>query len=167
MRDPVQSVTWRTLSSFFLVALVIGSGIFIIRHGWRIERGSPDRAAFGSGPTDNAVTLYMTQGNLCETYFREPFETVLFVTYDLTVFSFSTQEAARIGVSSPTIVERIMQAGYDVKDIAVVVHNHFTPAGFTDADKATYQYLKGRGFTGAFGIWYTATKRFERIKETG
>lgn len=163
MSDTVKRATWHTLGSFMACAVLIGVVVFIMRGGFRFGV-TAGQAAFGSGPSDDAITLYITEAKLCDSYFREPFETCLVVTYDLSLMSFSTHEATRISASADIIVDRLKQAGIAPKDIAIVVHNHFTPAPFTDADKATYRYLTERGFAGAFGIWYTATSRFVRIE---
>ena len=163
MRDAVDRATWHTLISFLAFAFVIGSAVFIIRGGWRVG-SAVGQASFGGGPSDEAITLYISEAQLCDSYFREPFETCLVVTYSLRLVSFSTHEATRIGVSAATIADRLRNMGIAPKDIAVIVHNHFSPSPFTDADRATYRYLVARGFAGAFGIWYTATSTFVGIE---
>ncbi len=80
------------------------------------------------------------------------------------MFTFSTHEASRVSCPVVKIIETLRAAGYGIPDIAIVVHNHFSPTGFTDADRATYQYLKARGFCGSFGIWYTALKEYKDIE---
>lgn len=164
MSNTVNRATWHTLASFMVFAVLIGLGVFLMRDGWRTSV-AVGRASFGGGPSDDAVTLFISEARLCDSYFKEPFETCLVVTYDLALVSFSTHEATRIGVSAPVIIDRLKNMGIAPKDIAVVVHNHFTPSPFTDADKATHRYLVARGFAGAFGIWYTATGKFVGIEE--
>ena len=163
MRDAVDRATWHTLISFMAFAFIIGCAVFIIRGGWRTG-AVVGQASFGGGPSDDAVTLFITEAQLCDSYFREPFETCLVVAYDLRLASFSTHEATRIGVSASVIVDKLGKMGIRPKDIAVIVHNHFTPSPFTDADRATHRYLVARGFAGAFGIWYTATSTFVGIE---
>lgn len=165
MTDTVERATRRTLVAFALVALAVMSAIYVIRRGWETGSVAGSLAAFGGGQADDAITLYMTQGQICEQYFREPFETCLVVMTDLAALTFSTHEAGRISVPAKVIIEHVKKLGYEVEDIAVIVHNHFTPAGFTQNDKDTYQYLKREGFRGAFGIWYTAVKRFVRLED--
>ena len=157
--DTVNRATWRVLVSFMVCAFVLGIGILYMREGHLASR-QVGQASFGGGMADEAITLFMTEAQLCDTYFREPFETCLIVTYDLRLITFSTHEPTRIGVSATTLIERLKHLGIDPKSIAVVVHNHFTPSPFTDADKYTFDYLRARGFAGVFGIWYTATSRF-------
>lgn len=163
--DTVDRATWRVLASFMLVASIVGGAIYVTRSGWRTQATGSGQASFGSGPSDEAVTLYMTEAQLCDSYFREPFETCLVVTYGLRLVTFSTHEGTRISVSAATLIDRLRNLGISPVDIAVVVHNHFSPSPFTDADKATYRYLKERGFAGAFGIWYTARSEFVRIED--
>ena len=96
MRDTVTRATWHTLISFALFALVIFATFYVVRQGWITETGSSGQAAFGSGQSDDATTLYMTQAQLCETFFREPFETCLIVMSDLSALTFSTHEAQNV-----------------------------------------------------------------------
>lgn len=166
MTDTVTRATWRAVVSFMLSATVIGGAIYAVRVMNRQEAAVATHAAFGGGDVSEPVTVYVTEGQPCESYFTEPFETCVVVMYDLFTMTISTHEASRIGISVGTFIDYIERAGYKVSDIAVVVHNHFVPTSFTAADKATYQALKGRGFRGSFGIWYVTTKRFVAIEET-
>lgn len=165
MANTIRGATWRLALSFAAVSIVSGFVMWTAKGGM-FSAASVDRdAAFGGGQTDDAVTVYITEGRLCESMFTEPFETCLVLTNDLGILTFSTREAGRVGISAPQIVEKIKQSGYEIAQVVAVVHNHFTPAGFTMADRATYNYLKARGFTGIYAIWYTTTKRFIPIQE--
>jgi hypothetical protein len=163
--DTIRGVTMRLLLSFMAVAIVSGLVMWTARVGVFSRVDITKEAAFGGGQADGAITLFMTQGRLCETYFNEPFEVCVIIMYDLMAMTFSTHEAGKISATATFIVERAKAAGYEVSDMIAVVHNHFTPAGFTSADRATYAYLLKQGFRGSYGIWYTATKTFVPIAE--
>ena len=167
MRDIADRASWRIILSFMLCVLVIGGIAFMLRQDFQPGKFD-EQAAFGGGVADDSITLYTSEGSLCDGYrlsFSEPFETAYFITYSMYAFGFSTHDTSRITVSASLILDHIKLAGYKAEDIAIVVHNHFTPAVFTSADKATYEYLKSQGFNGTFGIWYTSTKRFLKLEE--
>jgi len=116
-------------------------------------------------PAPLVKSIYGTEGNLWLTMFREPFETVVFLFRDGSVVTFSTHDAATIDAPISMLVDYLKKSGRSLKDCLIVVHNHFTPAGFTMGDESSYGYLKFRGFRGVFGIYYTATGRFLGVSD--
>lgn len=123
-----------------------------------------EHASFDGTIPQDPLTLYQTEWNIYASMFKEPFETAVFMFKDGTILTYSTHEASRVGVAAQTIVEWTKKSGKNIKDCLLVVHNHFSPAGFTDSDRYTYNYLKNKGFKGVFGIYYTATGMFQAIE---
>jgi hypothetical protein len=123
-----------------------------------------EHASFDGTLPQDPLTLYQSEWNIYAAMFKEPFETAMFLFSDGSVMTFSTHEVNRVGVATQTIIEWIKKMGKNIGDCVVVAHNHFTPAGFTDSDRYTYNYLKSAGFKGVFGIYYTATGIFQAIE---
>jgi hypothetical protein len=166
MRPTTGELTIRAAASFVLVALfvVVGYSLFS-KKSTPVNALVPSNtfAAFGGSLPQEPLTLYQTEWNIYTTIFKEPFETAVFLFKDGAVLTFSTHEADRVGVAIQTIVEWVGKTGRSIKDCLRVVHNHFSPGGFTDSDRYTYNYLKTKGFIGVFGIYHTSSGVFQTI----
>jgi len=116
-------------------------------------------------PVSVSVAGGFYDGSEIAGFFTEPFETVVFRFRDGSFLTFSTNEGSAVGVPISWVTETIEKNGHAVSDIVLCVHNHFTPTGFTLADRRSCGYLRDRGFRGVFGIYYTATGRFRELGE--
>ena len=159
-----------TLALVFVGCLLIlaatGGGIFLTFQA--VQQDAREASAVTEGiqhPAPLVKSIYGTEGNLWLTMFREPFETVVFLFRDGSVVTFSTHDASTIDAPISMLVDYLKKSGRSLKDCLIVVHNHFTPAGFTMGDESSYAYLKFRGFRGVFGIYYTATGRFLGVSD--
>jgi len=113
-----------------------------------------------------AETVMIGEGDICSAFFREPFETVVFMFRDGKFITFSTGHEKTIAIPSVGwIVEQIKARGRRIEDCMFVVHNHFSPAGFSESDLMTWKYLCRKGFSGVFGIYYTASGRFRSVED--
>ena len=119
-----------------------------------LEKDNPASSAFSS----ESVTV--TQGDVISGFFREPFETIVFIFRDGSFLTFSTNDDNAVGVPISWVTGMIEKTGRSISDIILCVHNHFQPSGFTSPDVGSYRYLRGKGFRGVFGIFYTATGTF-------
>jgi hypothetical protein len=120
------------------------------------------QSAFSSF-TSEAVSV--TGGSVISGFFREPFETAVFIFRDGSFLTFSTNDDRAVSVPISWVSESIQKSGHAVSDIILCVHNHFSPIGFTSGDMDAYRYLKGKGFRGVFGIYYTANGKFREFEE--
>jgi hypothetical protein len=102
-------------------------------------------------------TVYVTRIDLAKEIFREPIEKIVFVTKGLKVFIFTTNQEDRIRGSTSQIAEYLEKHGVQIKDIAIIIHNHWVPTGFSEANNRTYHYFRNRGFRGFFCIYYQGT----------
>jgi len=48
---------------------------------------------------------------------------------------------------------------YEIKDIAIIIHNHFLINEFSENDKDTHQFLKMQGFNGLFLLYCHRTNK--------
>ena len=110
-------------------------------------------------------SVSVTTGSVISGFFREPFETAVFIFRDGSFLTFSTSDDRAVSVPISWVTESIENTGRAVSDIILCVHNHFSPIGFTPGDKDAYHYLRGKGFRGVFGIYYTASGRFREFEE--
>jgi len=120
------------------------------------------QSAFSSFTSES---VSVTGGSVISGFFREPFETAVFIFRDGSFLTFSTKDDKAVSVPISWVTESIENTGRAVSDIILCVHNHFSPSGFTTGDKDAYYYLRGKGFRGVFGIFYTANGKFREIEE--
>lgn len=116
-------------------------------------------AAMGAG------SVVMDEGSILAGFFREPFETVVFIFRDGSFLTFSTGHDKLVDFPISWMVESIVKSGRAVSGAILCAHNHFSPVGFTAGDRDSYRYLRGKGFNGVFGIFYTASGRFREMEE--
>jgi hypothetical protein len=109
--------------------------------------------------------VYVTSGYLFPRFFKEPFETVVFLFKDGQFMTFSTHQEKSIEWPVESMMERIKKGGLKLEDCIWIVHNHFGLAPFSQANTCTLSILQRNGFSGEFSIYYTASKKV-RSKET-
>ena len=70
-------------------------------------------------------------------------------------FRISSEEAKSIHIPIEELKKRLKneKEAYEIKDIAIVIHNHRTGHKFSPADWKFYRDLKHRGFNGRFLIY--------------
>lgn len=146
-----------------LAASVVG---IMLQFSAAQQEGLEASAVFdGLGANTVQDSARMTAGSVLSGFFREPFETVVFIFRDGSFLTFSTNDEKSVAAPTSWLVESIQKTGRVVPGIVFCVHNHFSPLGFTPGDRDAYRYLKGKGFRGVFGIYYTATGKFREIGE--
>lgn len=123
-----------------------------------------DRSQSASSSFTSA-SVSVTAGSVISGFFREPFETAVFIFRDGSFLTFSTNDDKAVSVPISWVTEIVQETGRPISDIILCVHNHFSPSGFTTGDKAAYYYLRGKGFRGVFGIYYTANGKFREFEE--
>jgi len=118
-----------------------------------------------TGTTGQSDLAYELRFNIYRVVFTEPFESVLFLFRDGTIFIYTTHEENIISIPSGVLLQRFQELKRDPKDILLVVHNHLDPGRFSALDIAFYYRLRGYGFNGVFGIYYPASNHFVELKE--
>jgi hypothetical protein len=142
----------------YIITVLLFIGLALIP-GQLAERGNSVFAEFASS------SVSVTGGSVLPGFFREPFETVVFIFRDGSFLTFSTSDSTRVGVPISWVVESIEGTGRAVSDSILCVHNHFIPVGFSPVDRESDSYLRGKGFRGVFGIYYTTNGKFREIEE--
>ena len=99
--------------------------------------------------------------------FTEPCEIVYFIMKDDTPFRCSSGREKSIHVPIEELKKRLKneKERYEIKDIAIIIHNHRTKARFLEADWKFYRDLKHRGFNGQFLMYCHRTKEVYDIEE--
>lgn len=109
-------------------------------------------------PQRQLPPVYIKKFNLFEQIYKEPIETALLVFRNGDSYTFTTNEDSRTAISIDYL-ERIEKK--KIKDLALVVHNHWTPAPFSESNNRLYFRLKRKGFKGLFGIYYPVHKKIK------
>lgn len=104
--------------------------------------------------------VYIIKGRMnWKDAFNEPFEIVFLVMYDTHLIGMTTQDEGTVGVSVGFIVEYLKADGYELTDIAIMVHNHFKMPFLSWGNGMVLKELRRRGFKGAFGVYHTSTDK--------
>lgn len=99
--------------------------------------------------------------------FTEPCEIVYFIMKDGQPFRVSDGGVRRIHVPIEELKKRLKEEkeAYEIKDIAIVIHNHRFKRKFSPADWKFYRDLKTRGFNGQFLMYCHITNKVYDIED--
>ena len=105
--------------------------------------------------------------NFWQKLFTEPVETIYFIMEDGVGFRHSNQYERIIYLNVEKLEKRLKtpEKIYKIKDIAIVIHNHFEKARFSDSDYRQYRALKKRGFNGRFLLYCRRTNKTYCIED--
>lgn len=113
--------------------------------------------------SNQGMDVYVMKGRLnWKASFTEPFEVLYLVVIgknDTPLIGLTTMEEDRINVSVAFIEEFLKADGYELSDVAIMVHNHFKVPFLSWGNGLVLKKLRGRGFTGAFGAYHVPTDR--------
>ena len=147
-----------------LIFAAAAGGVLLKFHEARLDAADAG-AMLDNEDSSVAESVAIEQGSLCKGIFRDPFEKVVFLFRDGTFLVFSTGHEKAVLVPIAWILHFIEESGRDIKDCLLIVHNHFSPMGFSESDLQTYQYLYRKGFRGVFGIYYPSTGKFRGVED--
>lgn len=99
--------------------------------------------------------------NFWQKLFTEPVETIYFIMKDGAPFRYSNQDENFIYMRAEDLEKALKtpEKTYRIKDIAVVIHNHFINDEFSDGDRKQYRDLKKRGFDDLFLMYCHRTNK--------
>lgn len=109
--------------------------------------------------------------NRWQSLFTEPCEILYIIMDDWTTFPFSNQDENQVLLILGTLEKelRTPERDYKIKDIAVIIHNHFKSRKFSLADKKLYWRLKRKkyGFKGLFLLYSHINNKVYDIEKGG
>ena len=91
-------------------------------------------------------------------FFPDHLERAYIIMKDGTIFQHSSQDDVMVDMSIGRLKEELESSGYDIKDIAIVIHNHRNKKRFSRSDYKQYWTLKSFGFDGQFLLYCHRTK---------
>lgn len=102
-----------------------------------------------------------------EELFTEPCEIVYFIMKDGQPFRISSRSVKSIHVPIEELKKRLKneKEAYEIKDIAIVIHNHQNSRKFSPGDWQFYRDLKRRGFDGQFLMYCHMTNKTYNIED--
>ena len=104
-------------------------------------------------------TLYISEGNLFDGQFTTTVETLYIICFDGYTYGLSTHDANKIDISAFYLKTFLEERGYTLKDVAIMMHNHFAMPMFSGPDRTFLLRARNYGFRGSFGVYVTATGR--------
>jgi len=105
--------------------------------------------------------------NIWQQLFTEPFESVYFIMKDGTRFRKTNNYRDRVYVDIDNLEKELKtsEKSYKIKDIAVIIHNHFDNKKFAPDDIKQYKKFKKHGFNGRFLLYSHITNKTYDIED--
>lgn len=102
------------------------------------------------------LPIHIQYGNIFNGSFTEPVEICYAVLYDGYFIRFTTYHENTILMSYETFKKTIKKKGYEIRDIAILIHNHQPgqTRKFTRGDLYFLRRMRGDEFKGSFCLWY-------------
>ena len=101
--------------------------------------------------------------NPWQSLFTEPFETLYIIMEDRVAFKYSNQDENQVFLTLGKLEKQLQtpEQNYKIKDIAVIIHNHFKDCKFSPRDRRLYWRLKHKkyGFRGLFLLYCNVTNK--------
>jgi len=107
--------------------------------------------------TQNMDVYAMTGKLNWKASFNEPFEVLYLLMYDSSLIGLTTMEEHRISVGVEFIREFLEADGYEIADIAIIIHNHFHAPFMSWGNGLVLKKLRNEGFKGSFGVYHSPT----------
>jgi len=111
------------------------------------------------------LTIYITEGNLFDNCFKEPFETVFIIMEDGKIYGFSAHLENTVGIGATFIRDFLKRKGYEISQISIIVHNHSHMPKLSYSDITVYRELVRMGFKGSYGIYHEPSRKVMLYKE--
>ena len=109
----------------------------------------------GTTPDSQATEVYVQRANTdWASAFSESFEILYLIMYDTSGFGLTTMEGNRINITIPWLEEYLAEEGYEISDIAIMIHNHFKVPHLSWGNGLVLMRLRERGFRGSFGVYH-------------
>ena len=98
-------------------------------------------------------------------WFSELIEVAYIIMKDRKFFKQTNNYENEVYMGIADLKRELKRYGYEIKDIAVFIHNHFKSTEFSDGDKKRYRDLKRCGFNGSFLLYCHRTKKTYPLEE--
>ena len=97
-----------------------------------------------------------------QSFFTEPIEIVYIIMKDGRRFWRTSHDEVKISMDTGRLEKALKKRDYEIKDIAVVIHNHLKDCRFSSDDYQRYRRLKKYGFNGYFLVYcHTSNKVYD------
>lgn len=100
---------------------------------------------------------YVYRENIFDEKFTEPFESLYIVLYNGTEFRFTLKHVSKVVLPLDYLIRQLKKDNKDIKDVAIIIHNHFRSPRFSLQDKVMLYQLRDMGYEGSFCIYFTPT----------
>jgi len=104
-------------------------------------------------------TLYINEGNIFDEQFTAPVETLYLICFDGYAYGLSTHDSHTVDVSAYYVKTFLEERGRTLKDVAIIMHNHFAMPMLSGSDRIFLLRARNHGFRGSFGVYITATQK--------
>lgn len=100
--------------------------------------------------------------NPWQCFFIEPIEIIYVIMKDERIFRHTDHDGIQVGMDAGRLEKELKKEGYEIEDIAIVIHNHLKVCRFSSDDHKRYRRLKKYGFKGLFLVYcHTSDKVYD------
>ena len=97
--------------------------------------------------------------------FPDQLERVYIIMKDGAIIQHSSQHETMIDISIGMLETRLKERESSIKEIAIIIHNHYKEKSFSRSDYKQYWTLKSYGFDGLFLMYCHRTNKTYDIEE--
>ena len=108
------------------------------------------------------------QINFWQELFPDRLERVYIIMEDGTIFKPTSQYETKVHISIGMLekkLKRFKDKNYSIKNIAIIIHNHFRDCNFSLEDRKQYRMLKKYGFNGLFLLYCHRTNKTSSLEQ--
>jgi len=99
-----------------------------------------------------------------QSLFTEPIETLYIIMKDKIGFKYTSHDEVMVHMNIGMLEKWLKKKNYEIKDIAIIIHNHLKNCRFSPDDWKQYRDFKSRGFTGQFLLYCQMTNKIYDIE---
>jgi len=106
--------------------------------------------------------------NFWKKHFTDPIEKVYIIMKDSTIFNYTNLYNDRVYISIRRLektLKKFKNKNYSIKDVAIIIHNHFKGYKFSLEDYELHRRLKKYGFNGRFLLYSHMKKKVYDIED--
>jgi hypothetical protein len=119
-------------------------------------------ASFTQSEIQTIVTIY-EKAPAIEKIFTEPFETLAIITNDGKAITVTNQLENQVRSSIGELENYLKSISHDFDTVELIIHNHPTPARWSEQDRRFYNRLKREGFKGDFVLYFPMSRSMKYL----
>lgn len=111
-----------------------------------------------------SILVYVSETNIFEGLFTEPYETLYIFCEDGARYSFTTHDEGMVKITAFWLCEFLNSKGHEISNITQIIHNHFGYPFMSQTNIRFMNFLRNLGFRGVFSMIDMASGKMVHIR---